>query len=133
MWIFTRYGFYSIACASKQDGSLDPDTVMVRARSKDHLRNLQERLPSLAGAEILVTPDGDYRYRILVAKRVWAALLFDLAAEQEWSNFKNEVGSYQGEEGEEYVHILHRIWATLAHVQERDSSGKVRRSPDVRL
>ena len=29
MWVFTIYGFYSIACASKPDGTLDPDTVMV--------------------------------------------------------------------------------------------------------
>jgi hypothetical protein len=23
MWVFTRYGFYSIACASRSDGSLE--------------------------------------------------------------------------------------------------------------
>ena len=31
MWVFTKYGFVSVACASKQDGEIDEGTVMVRA------------------------------------------------------------------------------------------------------
>jgi hypothetical protein len=27
MWLFTRYGFYSIACANKPGGSVDTETV----------------------------------------------------------------------------------------------------------
>ncbi len=53
MWVFTRYGFYSIACASKPDGSLDEQTVMVRARCIAHLQILQKRFPALAVGEIL--------------------------------------------------------------------------------
>jgi len=34
MWLFTRYGFYSIACARKPDNSLDPDLLMIRARPR---------------------------------------------------------------------------------------------------
>jgi hypothetical protein len=56
MWVFTRYGFYSTACADKPDGSLDHQSLMVRARCKDHLRNLQKRLPKLAVGEILELP-----------------------------------------------------------------------------
>ena len=43
MWLFTRYGFFSIACARKPDGSLDPDTVMVRARRIAHLKSLRKQ------------------------------------------------------------------------------------------
>jgi hypothetical protein len=57
MWIFTRYGFYSIACASKPDGSLDSQSVMVRARCIDHLRSLQKRFPALAVGNILELPN----------------------------------------------------------------------------
>jgi len=39
MWIFSVLGFYSVACASNPDGALDPDTVMVRARKMQHLKN----------------------------------------------------------------------------------------------
>ena len=45
MWIFTRYGFYSIACATTPDGALDLENVVVRARLRDHLCGLQERFP----------------------------------------------------------------------------------------
>ena len=53
MWLFTRYGFYSIACANKPGGSVDTESVMVRARRIAHLRSLQKRFPGLAGGEIL--------------------------------------------------------------------------------
>jgi hypothetical protein len=37
VWLFTRYGFYSIACASQPNGAIDPGTVMIRARRAAHL------------------------------------------------------------------------------------------------
>jgi len=45
MWIFSRQGFFSIACADKPGSGrkIDPDTVMVRARLKAHLQNLKNR------------------------------------------------------------------------------------------
>jgi hypothetical protein len=117
MWIFTRYGFFSIACASKPDGSPDAQTVMVRARRSEHLGRLQGRFPALADASILTMPDRDYRYRIVVAKDTWAKVISELATEQEWSNFKNEVARYQGAGGREYVHALHEVWGTMAELQ----------------
>jgi hypothetical protein len=125
MWIFTRYGFYSIACARKQDGGVDTETVMVRARCRSHLCALQRRLPALATYEIRMTPDRDYACRIIVPKRVWAAVLFDLAAEQEWSNFKNETAIFQGDAGRDYVGVLHDVWARMARLQQRPA-GSVR-------
>jgi hypothetical protein len=53
MWIFTRYGFFSIACADKPDGSLDSQSVMVRARCIGHLCSLQKRFPALQSAGLL--------------------------------------------------------------------------------
>jgi hypothetical protein len=78
MWLFTRYGFYSIACANKPDGSIDVAAVMIRARSADHLKNLQQRFPSLASAELLTWQNRDYRYRLIVSKAVWAAVAGEL-------------------------------------------------------
>ena len=65
MWIFTRYGFVSAACATKADGTIDADQIMLRARSKKHLENLQARFPDteLAKAMILDSVGTDYRYR----------------------------------------------------------------------
>jgi hypothetical protein len=45
MSVFTRHGFYSIACASKPDGSPDSQSVTVRAWCIAHLRSPQKRFP----------------------------------------------------------------------------------------
>jgi hypothetical protein len=41
MWLFTRYGFYSVACALKENGAADPARVMIRARCAAHLEQLK--------------------------------------------------------------------------------------------
>jgi hypothetical protein len=118
MWVFTRYGFYSIACGSKKDGSLDRQSVMLRARCLAHLRNLQKRFSALAVGNILETPNHDYRYRLVIPKASWTAIIGELAQEQEWSNFKNEAAKYQGKSGRGYVDALHEVWAVMHRLQE---------------
>lgn len=121
IWIFSIYGFYSIACADKPDGSLDRDTVMVRARCKDHLKNLQARFPELASAEIVSWPNRDYRYRLLVPKTAWVRALQGMAEEQEWSNFKNQVAKRQGRGRNAYTHALHDVWEIMYRLQESET------------
>ncbi len=117
MWIFTRYGFYSIACARKPDGKIDSDTIMIRARASSHLTNLKRRFPSLEKAELVTLPSRDYRYRLIVAKAVWATIVNELAQEQEWSNFKSEAQRYQGSAGAKYVDALHDVWSRMYRLQ----------------
>jgi len=113
MWLFTRYGFYSIACARKPDGSLDPELLMVRARRKEHLANLQKRFAALAGAEIVRLPHRDYRYRLVVPKHAWVTVIAELAREQEWSNFKKEAERFLGAAGRDYTDALHQVWGVM--------------------
>lgn len=120
MWLFSRYGFFSAACARRPDGALDADTLMIRARRKAHLRQLKERFPALAGAEILKLAGTDYGYRLIVPKAVWLEVLREMAAEQEWSNFKSEAARFQGREGGEYVHALHEVWEVMYRFQEAE-------------
>lgn len=123
MWVFTRYGFYSIACASKSDGSLDSTSVMVRARCIAHLRNLQKRFPVLAVGEILKLANHDYRYRLVIPKPSWITIIGELAQEQEWSNFKNEAAKYQGKSGRSYVAALHDVWGVMHRLQENEEGS----------
>lgn len=118
MWIFSIYGMYSIACARKPDGSLDPETVMVRARRADHLRNLQDRFPVIAGADVVTLPNRDYRYRLMVPKSNCAAVLVEILSEQKWSSFKDQVAKHQGRAGAAYTRALHDVWETMYHLQE---------------
>jgi hypothetical protein len=117
MWLFTRYGFYSIACASQPNGSIDPGTLMIRARLVAHLTNLQERFPALKVGEIVALPNRDYRYRLIVSKEVWADALAELGREQDWANFKNEVARFNGRD--EYERALHAVWEVMYDLQER--------------
>jgi len=122
MWIFTRYGFYSIASASRPDGSLDKQSLMVRARCISHLRNLQKRFPALAVGEIRESPNRDYRYRLIIPKASWTTIVGELAQEQEWSNFKDEAAKYQGTSGRGYVRALHDVWAVMNRLQRNESA-----------
>jgi hypothetical protein len=117
MWLFTRYGFYSIACARKRDDPIDPTLVMIRARRRAHLKNLQQRFQALAGVKIVTLQARDYRYRLIVPKELWAGIVTELAQEQEWSNFKNEAARYQGAAGSDYVHALHEVWEVMLNLQ----------------
>jgi hypothetical protein len=133
MWIFVRYGFYSVACANKPDGSLDRQTVMIRARCRDHLQNLRDRFSALADAEITAIPNRDYRYRLIIPKQVWVPILAEMAEEQDWSNFKNEAARFQAAASSDYIHALHDVWGVMHRLQEKperlgDHAPRARRS-----
>jgi hypothetical protein len=117
MWLFTRYGFFSIACARKPDGTVDEQTILLRARQKGHLEKLTARFPKLAGAEIFTTPERDYRYRLVVPKSLWVDIAVELAEEQTWSNFKNEATRFQGWDSKDYIHALHEVWSVMYSTQ----------------
>jgi hypothetical protein len=129
MWLFTRYGFYSIASARQPNGSLDTQTVMIRARRVAHLTNLQKRFPALAVAEILTFRNRDYCCRLIVSKEVWVGIVSQLAQEQEWSNFKNEVAEYQGKADSDYVHALHEVWSVMFTLQKKTEPFKEQTHP----
>ena len=121
MWLFTRYGFFSIACAANADGLPDPQNLMIRARCEGHLLHLQKRFPGISSAEIMQLPERDYRYRIIVPKDAWVQVIDELAREQEWSNFKDEAARFQGPAGRGYVSALHRVWEVMYRFQATES------------
>jgi len=140
MWLFTRYGFFSVVNARSPQHRTDPDTLMVRARRIAHLRNLQTRFPSLAAYAVATTPDHDYRYRIVLPKSTWLPVLEALGEEQRWSNFKSETSRHLGPAGADYVHALHRVWSVMAELQQgeprfslvnRDAEGAITNPADL--
>lgn len=95
---------------------------MIRARVAAHLRKLQKRFPALAGEEIVTLPDRDYRYRLILSKEVWANAVSELAREQDWTNFKNEVARFSGRDG--YECALHEIWRVMYDLQVNEVEEK---------
>ena len=96
MWIFSRYGFFSIVAArtgSDANDRIDPGRVMVRARVREHLTALQDRFADRLGTAVIhESPTADYAYRLFVDKRAWADVLAALAEDVDYDNFKAEVG-----------------------------------------
>lgn len=125
MWLFTRYGFFSVVCARQGDGHygepIDPDRLMVRARVHQHLDALKTRFPDLlSGCEIQQFPGSDYAHRLFVAKSTWATISEALSQELDYDNFKSEVSRFQGRGGAAYVQALHKVWSVMYGIQDRD-------------
>jgi hypothetical protein len=129
MWIFTRYGFFSIARANKAGSEdIDPDLVMVRSRLKEHLLRLQNRFKDTNIGKLTIgsSEHTDYRCRIVMPKSEWSAALSEMAMEQTWRNFKSEAGLFQRVHklSERYVEALHDIWTVMYRLQAAESSNE---------
>ena len=78
----------------------------------------------LAAGEILTWPKRDYRYRLILPKKSWVAIVADLAQEQEWSNFKDAAEEFQGKRGKRYVRALHDVWSVMYGLQESEDASR---------
>jgi hypothetical protein len=121
MWLFTRYGFFSIVCARKGFGEsgqpVDPDQIMVRGRSREHLEQLQKRFPSLVDLSIESFPRSDYPFRLFLPKPVWADVMKDLAEELDYDNFKSEVARQL--DSSHYLDCLHDVWGIMRRLEKK--------------
>ncbi len=106
MWIFTRYGFYSL--------SVNGDIAWIRGRKKNHLQSLKDRF--LLEGTIEENIGTDYKYRIKTDKSTACSMMYELAHEQDWSNFKNEVARYSKDRT--YTRTLHDVWDIMYGIQE---------------
>ena len=123
MWLFTRYGFYSAVCARQGSGKhgepVDPNRIMVRARTRKHLETLQKQFRALiGGCEIQDDVGTDYPFRFFVEKAVWSQVVVGLSEELDYDNFKSEVARFLGEDGADYERALHKVWSVMARLQK---------------
>jgi hypothetical protein len=123
MWLFTKHGFFSAACARQGDGKhgqpVDPDRIMVRARVRGHLEALKKRFPDLLGrCEIRGFAGTDSSYRLFVQKPAWAQVLAGLAEETDYDDFMSEVARFQGRDGAAYERSLHEVWSAMYRLQK---------------
>lgn len=108
MWVFTPQGFYSVVVHRD-----DPSLVLVRARAREDLENLQTQLPGLV---IFEDTSADYLYRAIVNREDWKHALAELADAMDYDNFKDAVTDRQGEER----HRLYlRVWGVMLALQPR--------------
>lgn len=120
MWLQTKYGFYSVI--EHRD---DPDTLMVRARSRKDLVALCQVAAELrddytsAEAEgfdvecIVDTPNADYAHRLIVSRKGWMDVSLRLMRDIDYPNFKDAVSKRDPVR----AHLYHDVWQTLLTIQ----------------
>ena len=121
MWIFSKYGFYSIA-------EINDKEVVVRARCKLDLQRLRKPLfdRGVAMPRIIEMPMRDYRYRVVLGKGELEDLMKLLADSVDYSNFKDEISSQTDKmEGPDKlwnkIRVLYysTVWSTMLDFQEK--------------
>jgi hypothetical protein len=87
MWLYLTTGFYSVV----NNVPCEEDELLVRARSKVDLDNLQEILKTKYhfDGEVLDTPKADYAYRMIVPRQTFASFISSAVNNLVYDNFKN--------------------------------------------
>jgi len=121
MWVFSIYGFYSIACATETDGNPGSRHGHGAFKVQGPPSKPAEAVSRARGFKTLSPPNRDYGYRLIVPKSVWVRALQEIAEEQTWDNFKNEVAQRMGREVVEYTNALHEVWGMMYRLQESET------------
>lgn len=122
MWVFTQYGFFS-AVVDKRDET----KMVVRSRDRRHLVNLQKRFPRKLQLIAIEEHAGtDYPFRMAMPPQDWAFIMFSVAHNVTYTNFKAEAERNVKSVGRPYVQALHDIWQVLwdvAHPRKKVGVG----------
>lgn len=114
MWIFTKYGFFSVVCARVSAGSrlVDTGVMQIRARDKRQLQALHNAYPQLQPFSIYESATADYAYRLFVPKTIWQRVAYNLCDDIDYSDFKSMLRQ-QSECTEAYYSACGRVWAVM--------------------
>jgi len=122
MWAFSENGMYSVVAARCQaaDGSftgdVDPQTLLVRARIREHLERLCDaHAASGLSSEIITTPTHDYRFRLVIAKPTWSSVMTEMVEAIDYTNFKRRALQLHG--SGPYTDALSDIWTRHHRMQ----------------
>jgi hypothetical protein len=104
MWIFSEAGFFSIV----QKGGRTGTPMVIRARVRDDLENLQEMFHFLGPVE---TEEGtDYPYRIYASKHEVSQVMSVLVNGIDYSNFKDRVAATAGKAR---ASLYGKVWGVM--------------------
>ena len=110
MWLFTKYGMYSIVQSSE-----NPNHMLIRSRVRSHLTYLKKtfNLPT----DVITTPKADYRFRLITTRDVAVSIITELAKDIDYSNFKHAAHDHLMDHG--YSRALNNVWGEMHELQER--------------
>ena len=120
MWISSVVGMFSVVQAGPEPGqrSNAPRKLMVRARVRRHLELLQSAHPALQPLPILESDPGrDYRWRIIVPRRVFARVVGTMVLGIGYGNFKGACAA-SPDLAQDYSSALHEVWSAFRRLQK---------------
>lgn len=117
MWLFTTLGFFSCTRSAQDEAE-----YQIRARLEGDIRGLCEALH--IPARIIETPDADYRWRIIVDRETFGAIIAELAERVNYSNFKDAVHQMPGQESKGHPYL--QVWSILRNLQEAEKLAQAR-------
>lgn len=111
MWIASTLGFFSIVAHRDK-----PDHVIVRSRQrKDLFTLLYRHVEQPECYPIIELLDADYRFRVTMKRDEFAKILFLLADDIQYPNFKSAIGRLPDQRAK--LHAYHNLWADLRQIQ----------------
>lgn len=110
MWLFTKYGFYSIVQDEK-----DKAIYKVRARKKADLQELQGNVIEISKGSILQDNQADYRFRIFINQQQLKAIMNHLSNIIDYSNFKDSI--YRNKSQKDKLDSYHKVWDVMYEYQ----------------
>jgi hypothetical protein len=116
MWLFTKYGFYSIVRAPAADGQ-PPDTMAIRAR---RLQDLEALRPFTPIGSIVKTPERDYPFRCFLTSEQTCTLLSDLGETIDYENFKEKISA----QSRFRARLYGVIWTVMQNLEVRQRKGE---------
>lgn len=120
MWLFTKFGFYSVV---KAKHTRKKGLFQIRARHDADLMNLKNEVSVLEKKKIHCYPDADYRYRIFVWSSELAEVFVALQDKLDYSNFKNEVVATPNQK-EKYSYYT-KVWGVMYGFQQQKENEKL--------
>lgn len=122
MWIMTPNSYVSIVAHRTM-----PDAVMVRARLRGDIQRLFGKV------HVVETPEGDYRFRTVVSRRVAAGVIGDAVAGNSYPNVKDAI-PHRGAVHQLRHSAMVRTWTVWNQAQAANLKGAARLPPvDPRL
>ena len=128
MWLFTRWGFYSIACARQgNDGStgneIDSHSLVIEAFDEQHLTALKSHLPDLIGnCFIKKVADSEFRFHMIVDKNIWSQVMLSLSQELNYDDFREEMVRKHSMDDPAYLKAMTDIEQFVAKIPSTEES-----------
>ena len=111
MWIFSKYGFYSVVKVSERR---NPDEeYMIRARNKEQIEKLKKVMQ--IEKPVVVTRNADYAYRLVVTEEEYKRFIEVMEQSVDYTNFKSACA--RASKNHKWIECLHDIWNVMFDFQ----------------